>query len=201
LKRSVEEASTSKGGFRPPFKKPFSPNRPNPTIEGLNFEGLQYALKTILDEHDNFVSAPLENHDNMGEEETLEEEDSYPPIFENLLDNIFQANFETVHPYNTRSKTQIKPSTKTSKNVVSKHPKKTEIRKNVAASILEYDLVEDLKKQRANISVFELLKFPLIVQKMLQSIYENNKKNDLVNKKSIESDPNKAKYVPGKKSS
>jgi hypothetical protein len=62
-------------------------------------------------------------------------------------------------------------------------------------------LVDDIKKLRANISVFELLKFHLILHKMLQSIAENNKKNDLISKKSTESDPNKAKDVPGKKSS
>jgi hypothetical protein len=31
------------------------------------------------------------------------------------------------------------------------------------ALVLEYDLIEDLKKLRANIYVFELLKFPLIL--------------------------------------
>ena len=31
LKRLVEEASTRKGSFKPPFRKPFPPNRPNPT--------------------------------------------------------------------------------------------------------------------------------------------------------------------------
>jgi hypothetical protein len=35
---------------------------------------------------------------------------------------------------------------------------------------------------------------------MLQSIAENNKKNDFINKKSTETDLNKAKDVPGKKS-
>jgi hypothetical protein len=124
LKISVGDESTIKGGFRPPFRKPFPPNRPNPTAKSLNFEGLQYDLQTILEAHDNFVSAPPENHDNTGEGETPDEEDSSPPIFGHLSDNIFQANFETVHPYNTRSKTQNKPSPKTSKNVVSKQPSK-----------------------------------------------------------------------------
>jgi hypothetical protein len=158
-------------------------------------------LQTILEAHDNSVSSPPKNHDDIGEEETPNEEDSSPPIFGHLLDNIFQANFETVHPYNTRSKTQNKPSPETSKNVVSKQPKKTETKQNSTAPVLEYDLVEDLKKLRANISVFELLKFPLILQKMLQSIAENNKKNDLISKKSAETDSNKAKDVPGKNSS
>jgi hypothetical protein len=130
LKRSTEEASTSKGGFIPPFKKPFPPNRPNPTTKGLNFEGLQYDLQTILEAHDNSVSAPPENHDDAGEEETPDEEDSSPPIFGHLLDNIFQENFENVHPYNTQSKTQNKPSPETSRNVVSMKPKKTETRQN-----------------------------------------------------------------------
>jgi hypothetical protein len=38
LKRSAEEASTRKGSFKPPFRKPFPPNRPNPTTEGLNLK-------------------------------------------------------------------------------------------------------------------------------------------------------------------
>jgi hypothetical protein len=200
LKISTEEAYTSKGGFRPPFKKHFPPNRPNLTTKGLNFEGLQYALQTILEAHDKSVSTPPENQDDAIEKETPNEEDSSPPIFLHLSNNIFQANFETVHPYNTRSKTQNKPSPETNRNVVSKQPKQTETRKKYASPVLEYDLVEDIKKLRADISVFELLKFPLILQKMLQSIAENNKKNDL-NKKLVESDPNKNKDVPSKKTS
>jgi hypothetical protein len=124
LKISAEDESTSKGGFKPPFRKPFPPNRPNPTTKSLSFEGLQYALQTILEAHDNFVSSLPENHDDTGEGETPDEEDSSPPIFGHLSDNIFQANFETVHPYNTRSKTQNKPSPETSKNAVSKQPSK-----------------------------------------------------------------------------
>jgi hypothetical protein len=120
LKISIEEASTSKGGFRPPFRKPFPPNQPNPTTEGLNFEGLQYALQKILEAHDNFVSAPPENQDDTGEEETPDEEESSPLIFGHFSDNIFQANFEIFHPYNTRSKAQKTISPETSMNVVSK---------------------------------------------------------------------------------
>jgi len=44
LRRSVEEASSSKGSYKPPFRKNFPSNRPNPTPEGLNFESLQYAI-------------------------------------------------------------------------------------------------------------------------------------------------------------
>jgi hypothetical protein len=103
LKRSVEEASSSKGSFKPPFRKPFPPNRPNPTPEGLNFESLQYALQTILEAHDK--SVPLENPKGIIEEEVPEEEESYLNIFGHFSNSIFQANFEIVHPYNTRRKT------------------------------------------------------------------------------------------------
>ena len=85
--------------------------------------------------------------------------------------------------------------------MVSKQPKQIETRQNPVAPVLEYDLVEDLKKLRENISFFELLKFPLILWKMLQSIAENNKKNDSISKKSTESDWNKTKDVPSKTSS
>ena len=36
LKRMTEEASSSKGPYKPPFRKPFPTNQPNPTTEGLN---------------------------------------------------------------------------------------------------------------------------------------------------------------------
>jgi len=158
-------------------------------------------LQTILEAHDNSISSPPKNHDDVGVEETPDEEESSPPIFGHFSDNIFPENFEIVHPYNTRSKTQNKPLHKTSKNVVSKQPKQTETRQNSVAPFLEYDLVEDLKKIRANISIFELLKFPLILQKMLQRIAENNKKNDLISKKSVETDSNKDNDIPDKNSS
>jgi hypothetical protein len=48
IKRSTEEASSSKGPYRPPFRKPFQANRPNPNPEGMNLESLQYALQSIL---------------------------------------------------------------------------------------------------------------------------------------------------------
>jgi hypothetical protein len=96
------------------------PNRPNPTTEGLNFESLQYALQTILESHDNYASIPPESPEDVAEEEVPEEEESSPNIFGHFSDSIFQANFETFHPYNTRSKTQNKPSSKVSNDVFPK---------------------------------------------------------------------------------
>jgi hypothetical protein len=50
-------------------------------------------------------------------------------------------------------------------------------------------LIEDLKKLRANIYVYELLKFNFLLQKMLQNIAENNKNNNLNNNKFAENSP------------
>jgi hypothetical protein len=91
-------------------------------------------LQTILEAHDNSVSVPPENHDDTVEEEVPEEEDSSPPIFGHLSDSIFQANFETVHPYNTRSKTQNKPSPETSKNVFQNSQSKLKLNKTCCPS-------------------------------------------------------------------
>jgi hypothetical protein len=96
------------------------------------------------------------------EEETVEEEESSPNIFGYFSDSIFQANFETVHPYNTRSKTQNKPSSEIGTNAPHKQFKQTKTKQNSSTPSLEYDLIEDLKKLRANIYVYELLKFPFI---------------------------------------
>jgi len=130
LKRSVKEASSSKGSFKPPSRKPFPPNCPNHTTEGINFERFQYALQTILEAHDNSASAPLENSEDIAEEEVAEEEESSPDIFGHFSDSIFQASFETIHPYNTRIKTQNKPSFEVSNNVLPKQSKQAEIFRN-----------------------------------------------------------------------
>jgi hypothetical protein len=89
---------------------------------------LQYALQTFLEAHDNPASAPPESSEDVAEEEVPEEEDSSPNIFEHFSDGFFQANFETIHPYNTRSKTQRKPSSEVSNNVPQKQSKQDEIK-------------------------------------------------------------------------
>ena len=50
------------------------------------------------------------------EQETVQEEESSLNIFGHFSDSIFQANFETVHPYNTRSKIANKPSSENTTN-------------------------------------------------------------------------------------
>jgi hypothetical protein len=138
LKRSAEEGSSSKGNYRPPFRRPLPnpPNRSNPLAEGLSLEGLHHAIQAILDGADISVVVPPE-HQNDAEnedEETPDEGDSSPPVFGHLSDNIFQANFETVHnnqhPYNTRSKSQSKDQNKyapeANKNTVSKQSRQVE---------------------------------------------------------------------------
>jgi hypothetical protein len=173
LKRSTEEASSSKGPYKPPFRKPFQTSRPNPNPEGLNLESLQYALQTILGPQDDLV--PPEIPQEEVEQETTQEEESSPNIFGHLSDSIFQANFETVHPYNTRSKTANKPPVDNTTTLQPKPSKSVETKQSNASPKIDYDVVEDLKKLRANISIYELLKFPFLLQKMLQNMLDNGK--------------------------
>jgi hypothetical protein len=92
LKISTEEAFSIKGNFRKPFRKPFPPNKPNPTTEGLNFEGLQYALQTMLDENDSAISVPQENQNERGKKKHLrrtnhipQSSEIFPTIFSKLI--------------------------------------------------------------------------------------------------------------------
>jgi hypothetical protein len=172
LKRLVEESSLRKGPYKPPFRNPFPTNRPNSNTKGLNLESLQFAIQTILEEHDNLI--PPEIPEEVAEQETVEEYESSPNIFGHFSDSIFQANFETVHPYNTRSKTVNKPSYEITTTLPPKQSKSTETKQNSVNPSLDYDLIEYLKKLRANISIYELLKFPFLLQKMLQKIAKNN---------------------------
>jgi hypothetical protein len=109
------------------------------------------------------------------EQETVQEEESSPNIFGHFSDSIFKAKFETVHPYNTRSKTTNKPPTENTTTSPSKPSKSGEIKQSNVGPKLDYDVVEDLKKLRAKIYYYELLKFPFLLQKMLQNISENGK--------------------------
>jgi ribonuclease HI len=185
LKRSTEEASSSKGPYKPPFRKPFPTNRPNPNPEGLNLESLQCALQTILEAQDNLM--PPEIPQEEVEQETVQEEESSPNIFGHFSDSIFQANFETVHPYNTRSKTTNKPPAENTTTSPPKPSKSAEIKQSNVGPKLDYDVVEDLKKLRANISIYELLKFPFLLQKMLQNISENGKNGNSNGNKVVQS--------------
>jgi ribonuclease HI len=185
LKRSTEEASSSKGPYKPPFRKPFPPNRPNPNPEGLNLESLQCALQTILGAQDDLI--PPEIPQEEVEQETTQEEESSPNIFGHFSDSIFQANFETVHPYNTRSKTTNKPPAENTTTSPPKPSKSVETKQSYASPKLDYDVVEDLKKLRANISIYELLKFPFLLQKMLQNILDNGKNGNSNNNKVVQS--------------
>jgi hypothetical protein len=185
LKRSTEEASSSKGPYKPPFRKPFPSNRPNPNPEGLNLESLQCALQTILGAQDDLI--PPEIPQEEVEQETTQEEESSPNIFGHFSDSIFQANFETVHPYNTRSKTASKPPADNTTTSPPKPSKSVETKQSYASPKLDYDVVEDLKKLRANISIYELLKFPFLLQKMLQNILDNGKNGNSNGNKVVQS--------------
>jgi hypothetical protein len=184
LKRSTEEASSSKGPYKPPFRKPFQTSRPNPNPEGLNLESLQYALQTILGSQDDLI--PPKSPQEEVEQETTQEEESSPNIFGHLSDSIFQANFETAHPYNTRSKTANKPPADNTATLPPKPSKSLETKQSNTSPKIDYDVVEDLKKLRANISIYELLKFPFLLQKMLQNILDNGKNGNSNGNKAVQ---------------
>jgi hypothetical protein len=80
-----------------------------------------------------------------------------------------------VHPYNTRSKAANKPPADNITTLPSIPSKSVETKQTDASPKLDYDVVEDLKKLRANISIYELLKFPFFLQKMLKNISDNSK--------------------------
>jgi hypothetical protein len=173
IKRSTEETSSSKGPYIPPFRNPFQTNQPNPNPEGMNLESLQYALQSILGAQDDLI--PPDFPQEEVEQETTQEEEPSSNIFGHLSDSIFQANFETVHPYNTRSKATNKPPADNITTLSSIPSKSVETKQTDASPKLDYDVVEDLKKLRANISIYEFLKFPFLLQKMLQNISDNSK--------------------------
>jgi ribonuclease HI len=151
----------------------------------LNLESLQCALQTILGAQDDLI--PPEIPQEEAEQETTQEEESSPNIFGHFSDSIFQANFETVHPYNTRSKTASKPPADNTTTSPPKPSKSVETKQSYASPKLDYDVVEDLKKLRANISIFELLKFPFLLQKMLQNILDNGKNGNSNGNKVVQS--------------
>jgi hypothetical protein len=139
----------------------------------MNLESLQYALQSILGAQGDLIPPGFPQEE--VEQETTQEEESSPNIFGHLSDSIFQANFETVHPYNTRSKAANKPPSDNTTTLPSRPSKSVETKQTNAGPELDYDVVEDLKKLRANISIYELLKFPFLLQKMLQNISDNSK--------------------------
>jgi hypothetical protein len=134
LKSFVDKGSSSKGNYQPPFRRqlPNPPNRSNLPAEGLSLEGLHHAIRAILDRSDIFVVVPPRNQNDAEneDEETPNEGDSSPPVFGNLLDTIFQANFEFVlndqHPYNTHSKSQNKYVLDVNRNTISKQSRQVE---------------------------------------------------------------------------
>jgi hypothetical protein len=72
----------------------------------------------ILEARDNLI--PPKIPEEVVEQEMVEQDESSPNIFGHFSDSIFQANFEIVHPYNTRSKTTNNPSSEITMTVPQK---------------------------------------------------------------------------------
>jgi hypothetical protein len=92
-----------------------------------------------------------------------------------------------VHPYNTRSKTVNKPPTENTATLPPNPSKSVEPKQSNDSPKIDYDVFEDLKKLRANISIYELLKFPFLLQKMLQNISDNGKNGNSNSNKVVQS--------------
>jgi len=60
LKIYAYERSSSKGNYRPPFRRPLPnpPNRSNPPAKGMSLEGLHHAIQAILDGADMSATVP-----------------------------------------------------------------------------------------------------------------------------------------------
>jgi hypothetical protein len=151
----------------------------------LNLESLQYALQTILGAQDDLIPPDIPQEE--VEQETIQEEESSPNIFGHLSDSIFQANFETVHPYNTSSKIANKLPVENTTTLPPNPSKSVETKESNASLKIDYDVVEDINKLRANISIYELLKFPFLLQKMLQNISDNGKNGNSNGNKVVQS--------------
>ena len=85
------------------------------------------------------------------------------------------------HPYNTRNHPTTNDVPSTSQPDKNMSSSKTPNHKETIPH-LEYDFIEDLKKTRANISMYELMKFPAIQNQALQTITggKNSKAKDMV---------------------
>jgi ribonuclease HI len=160
----------------------------------MNLEIFQYALQSILGAQDDLI--PPDFPQEEVEQETIQEEESSPNIFGHLSDSIFQDNFETVHPYNTRSKAANKPPADNTTTLPSMPSKSVETKQTNANPKLDYDVVEDLKKLRANISIYELLKFPFLLQNISDNSKNGNSNGSKVGQSKV---PQKSstKYNPG----
>jgi hypothetical protein len=68
-----------------------------------------------------------------------------------------------------------------------KPSKSVETKQSNDSPKIDYDVVEYLKKLWANISIYELLKFPFLLQKMLQNISDNGKNGNSNGNKVVQS--------------
>ncbi|MDO5304888.1 MAG: retrotransposon gag domain-containing protein [bacterium] len=186
LKKNSGEGPSNRGYYRPPFRKPFQNpgNNQNPPSEGLNADELREILTALLAGTESDERQETRPKDGSGD--ACEDEEDKPPGMINHfdgedLDVEVESVYTNQHPYNTRSKDATKtastsqskdPAPKT-KDAVNKQkdyssgPKTVDdSQKALQIFELDYDPIEDFKKVKANISIYELLKLPSIRQKI-----------------------------------
>jgi len=195
----------------------------------LNVDELKYILTTLIIGTNSEEKQGNEPKTESGD--TLEEEGGKPPEMINRfstsqhgedLDLEVESIHVNQHPYNTRSKDMVKnhktPSSSQTKDVVPKskdivskqkdhtgEPKTADnSKKSSQISELDYDPIEDLKRIKENISIYELFKLPSIWQNILQNLstVKNNSDltTDIITAKSTNRN-NSNKALTGKKSS
>jgi hypothetical protein len=151
----------------------------------LNLESLQCALQTILGAQDDLIPPDIRQEE--VKKETIQEEESSPNIFGHLsiASSKPTSRLFTLTTLGVRWQTNL--LLKTLQLYLQSHLNQLKLEQSNAGPKLDYDVVEDLKKLRANISIYELLKFPFLLQKMLQNISENGKNGNSNNNKVVQS--------------
>ena len=203
LKKNNTETNQNRGYFRPPFKQNFQNRPPTPPPEGLNIEEVANVLKALIsapDTHDD------SNADDFPEEEFIEgnEEDDPDDLHTQNINHfwdLFEEQDEEVenvnvsqHPYNTRSQTNQGNNVTSNPNPDKNNANSKNSGTKEPITQLEYDIIDDLKKLKANISVFELLKIPCIQSQAIQSLTGNKvSKGKVVN--AFDRSDNKGKFT------
>ena len=170
----------TRGLERPPLRRPYQDTKNQPPLnpgESLTYDEIYSIFKSL-------TSTPQTIHDDTRQEDTeeippTEEQDPHVnnvncfselPMAEEEDDT--EVVFDLQHYYNTRSKgmtSQDNPPLTSTLNTG-----KATLPEEKVIPEIEYNLVDDLKRAKTNISLFELLKIP--------SIRDNLPKGMIVNK-------------------
>jgi len=179
IKKNNNEHNQSRGYFRPPFKKNYQDKPSVPPPESLNVEEVANVLRALMTSAGNQNDQNTEDCPEEIPEEETDEDSPDDPLgdsinhYSYIFDEAEEAEEVNMsqHPYNTRNhpvqNNDISSTSNQDKN--NNIPKNSNINEESIPK-LEYDVIDDLKKLKANISVYELLKIPAIQNQALQTL-------------------------------